>query len=150
MRSLSPGLLPTIDNALVAARRIGFPLYLKQSFGWAGQGVTYCPDAETLTGAFPPHRGSIAKAYRHLIAPVSSRAQPAVAASPTDDRERHKSGANTCPSLADDRRAAQVGDKSAIPGEHFVGGSESDVYRSKGGGRSAVSSTSGRGRPASR
>ncbi len=41
----------TVETALAAADRLGWPVYLKQSFGWAGLGVVACGDAEALAAA---------------------------------------------------------------------------------------------------
>ncbi|MBV5264742.1 hypothetical protein [Pinisolibacter aquiterrae] len=41
----------TVAAALGAADRLGWPVYLKQSFGWAGLGVVACDDAEALAAA---------------------------------------------------------------------------------------------------
>jgi hypothetical protein len=39
-------------EAVVIAERIGFPVFVKRSFSWAGLGVTRCDDADELTAAF--------------------------------------------------------------------------------------------------
>eukprot|EP01035_Chromulina_nebulosa_P001922 gene1922-2600_t len=39
------------DAATAQAAALGFPLYLKTSFSWAGQGVTLCADAPALSAA---------------------------------------------------------------------------------------------------
>lgn len=41
----------TVEAALAVADRLGWPVYLKQSFGWAGLGVVACGDAATLAAA---------------------------------------------------------------------------------------------------
>lgn len=46
----------TIAEALAFAERSGFPLYVKESFGWAGQGVTCCEDEQALRKAFAAAR----------------------------------------------------------------------------------------------
>jgi predicted ATP-grasp superfamily ATP-dependent carboligase len=40
-----------VDDALRAGERIGYPVYLKQSFSWAGNGVVRCDDAVALRAA---------------------------------------------------------------------------------------------------
>lgn len=42
------GTVSSLAQALVLAEAIGFPVYLKTSFSWAGRGVTLCADAEAL------------------------------------------------------------------------------------------------------
>lgn len=38
--------------AVAAGQRLGFPVYLKRSFGWSGQGVELCRDAAGLRAAY--------------------------------------------------------------------------------------------------
>ena len=40
------------DAAVIAAARMGYPVYCKASFGWAGRGVTRCEDGLALRKAF--------------------------------------------------------------------------------------------------
>lgn len=40
-----------MEEALARGAEIGFPLYAKSSFSWAGQGVTFCADAAALRAA---------------------------------------------------------------------------------------------------
>ena len=44
--------------AVMAAEQIGYPVYLKESFSWAGRGVTRCNDAAALRAAFAATRRS--------------------------------------------------------------------------------------------
>ena len=46
------GLLASLDDALVAAEQIGYPVMLKSSAGGGGIGMQMCPDADTLRQAF--------------------------------------------------------------------------------------------------
>jgi hypothetical protein len=39
------------DDALLAGERMGYPVYLKQSYSWAGLGVAKCEDAKALRAA---------------------------------------------------------------------------------------------------
>jgi hypothetical protein len=54
----------TTAEAQRAATRTGYPVYLKTSFGWAGQGMTKCSDAAELSSAMrrPDDRPSAIKA----------------------------------------------------------------------------------------
>ncbi len=54
----------TIEAASEAGERFGWPIYLKQSFGWAGLGVVACGDA-----------GALAMAMRRLVAERPSPAR---------------------------------------------------------------------------
>ncbi len=46
------GLIATLDEALAAADRIGYPVMLKSTAGGGGIGMSLCPDAAALTAAF--------------------------------------------------------------------------------------------------
>ncbi|MBN9043238.1 MAG: urea carboxylase [Rhizobiales bacterium 62-47] len=46
------GLLASLDEALTAANRLGYPVMLKSTAGGGGIGLTRCADATTLTAAF--------------------------------------------------------------------------------------------------
>jgi len=56
----------SVREAHRAGDRMGYPVYLKQSFSWAGLGVAKCDDAEALRAAFGAARprGMI---LRHLV-----------------------------------------------------------------------------------
>ena len=41
----------TVDEALTVAERIGFPVYVKKSFSWGGNGVISCRDANAVAQA---------------------------------------------------------------------------------------------------
>jgi biotin carboxylase len=51
------------------AARLGYPVYIKASFSWAGLGVTRCDNEEQLLRAFPkPRRGQAVRRWaRHLL-----------------------------------------------------------------------------------
>lgn len=51
MLSGSP-LLATVEEALEAAERVGYPVMLKSTAGGGGIGMSLCQDAESLAGAF--------------------------------------------------------------------------------------------------
>ena len=64
------GTVASADGAAALAAQIGFPVYLKSSFGWAGQGVTRCEDAAALHAACPapPSRlGALKALARHWM-----------------------------------------------------------------------------------
>jgi len=44
------------DDAVRAGESLGYPVYLKQSFSWAGEGVAKCNDAAALRAAFKAAR----------------------------------------------------------------------------------------------
>ncbi len=44
------------EDAVRAGESLGFPVYLKQSFSWAGEGVAQCDDAAALRAAFTAAR----------------------------------------------------------------------------------------------
>ena len=50
------GLISTVDEALSAAREIGFPVMLKSTAGGGGIGIKICHDANELEGAFESAR----------------------------------------------------------------------------------------------
>ena len=54
------GSVASLAEASAMAERIGYPVYVKAPFGWAGQGVTRCEDAIALAGALPPRPGALA------------------------------------------------------------------------------------------
>jgi len=47
-------------EATAMAAQTGYPVYVKAPFGWAGQGVTRCEDADALMAAMPPPPGPLA------------------------------------------------------------------------------------------
>ncbi|MBT0723393.1 urea carboxylase [Rosenbergiella sp. S61] len=51
---MTPGtaLLTSLDEALAAAENIGYPIMLKSTAGGGGIGLTHCPDAKALCGAW--------------------------------------------------------------------------------------------------
>lgn len=57
------------EEARALASRLGYPVYIKASFSWAGLGVTRCDDEEQLLRAFPtPRGGQKARRWvRHLL-----------------------------------------------------------------------------------
>ena len=58
--------------AIAVADRLGYPVYLKESFGWAGRGVTRCDDAAAIASAFAAIRRSMAP-LRALLRRVTGR-----------------------------------------------------------------------------
>ncbi len=69
------------EGAMHLAERLGFPVYVKQSFSWAGQGVIRCEAPEEVATAFnsmqPRSRNPLYAAARRLLRrdwyPVGSR-----------------------------------------------------------------------------
>jgi carbamoyl-phosphate synthase large subunit len=59
------------ESAIVAAAGIGFPVYVKTSFSWAGQGVTFCRNATevaaAVTKAQPRSWLRLRKAIKHFL-----------------------------------------------------------------------------------
>ncbi len=59
------------DAAIEAAERIGFPVYVKESFGWAGQGVSLCQDraavATAMTATKPAGFRMLRKGLKRLL-----------------------------------------------------------------------------------
>lgn len=51
----------TLEDAELAAKAIGYPVYLKQSFSWAGLGVNACADEAELGEAFRQARPGMAR-----------------------------------------------------------------------------------------
>lgn len=60
-------------DALGIAERIGFPVYLKASFSWAGMGVTLCQNAAELTQAIETVGTPKRLPFRRLIRRVLNR-----------------------------------------------------------------------------
>lgn len=52
--------------AAAAAGRMGYPVYLKESFSWAGRGVTRCDDAAGVRAAFAATRHQFGR-LRHFM-----------------------------------------------------------------------------------
>lgn len=52
LRTPMGGRASTAREAVAWAERIGFPVYVKQSFSWAGQGVVRCNGPEEVASAF--------------------------------------------------------------------------------------------------
>lgn len=50
-----------LEDAVQAASALGYPVYLKQSFSWAGLGVNECADEAALTEAFRRARPGMAR-----------------------------------------------------------------------------------------
>ena len=59
-------------TAIGVADGMGYPVYLKESFGWAGRGVTRCDDAAAITAAFAATRRAMAP-LRALIRRATGR-----------------------------------------------------------------------------
>ena len=59
------GRCASVDAAARDAGAIGYPVYVKSSFGWAGRGVTRCDDEMALRAAMtvPPDRLAIVKGW---------------------------------------------------------------------------------------
>lgn len=51
----------TLEDAMHAASELGYPVFLKQSFSWAGLGVTACADEAALGKAFREARPAMAR-----------------------------------------------------------------------------------------
>lgn len=60
------------DAAVAAADAIGYPVYLKESFSWAGTGVARCDDATAVRTAFAATRRKFAP-LRHLARRLADR-----------------------------------------------------------------------------
>jgi hypothetical protein len=82
VRTPEGGSVSSAEEAVALARRIGFPVYVKQAFSWAGQGVIRCQTAEEVAAAYasvqpPRRRGLHHKAARRLLGrdwyPVGSK-----------------------------------------------------------------------------
>ncbi len=92
LRTPEGGSVSSVEEAVALAERIGFPVYVKQSFSWAGQGVIRSETPQEVVTAFTsmqPRRGNLLYAAARRILhrdwyPVSSRVdvQQAVAGSP--------------------------------------------------------------------
>lgn len=52
LRTPEGGSVSSIEEAIALAVRIGFPVYIKQSFSWAGLGVIRCETPEEVATAF--------------------------------------------------------------------------------------------------
>lgn len=63
----------TARGAVAAAAQMGYPVYLKESFSWAGRGVTRCDDAASLRDAFNASRKRFGP-LRHLARWMADRA----------------------------------------------------------------------------
>ncbi|WP_421853083.1 hypothetical protein [Novosphingobium sp.] len=50
-----------LEDAVLAANSLGYPVYLKQSFSWAGLGVSACADEAALSQAFRQARPAMAQ-----------------------------------------------------------------------------------------
>jgi hypothetical protein len=61
------------DAAVSAAATIGFPVYVKTSFSWAGQGVSFCRDASEVAAAVTLGRPRSWIRLRNLIRRVMHR-----------------------------------------------------------------------------
>jgi len=61
----------TPEAAVGMAEAIGYPVYVKASFGWAGQGVTLCHDRAAVQAAMsalqPQHRPGLRGAIKRLM-----------------------------------------------------------------------------------
>ncbi len=66
------GSVGSTTEALEMAERIGYPVYVKAPFGWAGQGVSRCDDAAVLAEALPSQPGRSAP-LKTLVRRVLSR-----------------------------------------------------------------------------
>ncbi len=64
LRAPRTGTVHSVPQAAEVAARIGYPVYAKAGFGWAGQGVTRCADARsleaTIAATLPATRGRLA------------------------------------------------------------------------------------------
>ena len=59
----SDGPVRSVDDALVVARTIGFPVILKASAGGGGRGMRIVPNEETLQGAYDAARSEAERAF---------------------------------------------------------------------------------------
>ena len=60
----------TPEAAVRVAEEIGYPVYVKASFGWAGQGVTLCRDSadvQAAMGAVQPQRPGLRGTIKRLL-----------------------------------------------------------------------------------
>jgi biotin carboxylase len=61
------GAVDGVEAALLMARKIGYPVYVKQSFSWAGQGVKLCRDEIALREALDSARPKLTRGLRALL-----------------------------------------------------------------------------------
>ena len=58
LRTPEGGSVSSAEEAMALAKRIGFPVYLKKAFSWAGQGVVRCQGPEDIVTAFASMQSS--------------------------------------------------------------------------------------------
>ncbi|KTD64699.1 acetyl-CoA carboxylase biotin carboxylase subunit [Legionella spiritensis] len=59
----SEGSLKTIDEAVACARKLGYPVMLKATFGGGGRGIRLCQDAEQIRHQFARVQSEAVKAF---------------------------------------------------------------------------------------
>ena len=71
LRAPEGGSVSSLGEAVALAERIGFPVYLKKPFSWAGQGVVRCNGPNELASAFrsmrPPRKNAASDYARRLL-----------------------------------------------------------------------------------
>ncbi len=71
LRTPEGGSVSSVGEAVALAERIGFPVYLKKAFSWAGQGVVRCHGPDELARAFqsmrPPRKNPAFDYARRLL-----------------------------------------------------------------------------------
>ncbi len=63
-------LVGNAEDAVRAAERLTYPVFVKESFGWAGQGVYPCADSAAVVRAFvalEPSKSAVKAALRHAM-----------------------------------------------------------------------------------
>ena len=60
-------------DAIEVAEGIGFPMYVKTSFSWAGAGVRHCPDTEALSEMMSQSRPARFGWLRHMAKHIADR-----------------------------------------------------------------------------
>jgi biotin carboxylase len=61
------GAAGSVDAAVLAAERIGFPVYVKSSFSWAGRGVSLCHDRDEVAAAMAAGRPRSRLPFRNQL-----------------------------------------------------------------------------------
>jgi biotin carboxylase len=67
LRVPQAGAADSIDAAMQAAERIGFPVYVKSSFSWAGRGVSLCHDRDEVATAMAAARPRSRLPFRNQL-----------------------------------------------------------------------------------
>ncbi len=57
----------SVDQAIAAANRIGFPVYVKASFSWSGNGVSFCRNGGEIAAAIAATRPRLRLPFRDAL-----------------------------------------------------------------------------------